>query len=32
VELAGFAKALLTGKPYEASRQEHNTINLANPS
>jgi general stress protein 26 len=31
VELAGFAKALLTGKPYEASRQEHDTINLVNP-
>lgn len=32
VELAGFAKALLTGKPYEASRVEHDTINLVNPS
>jgi general stress protein 26 len=28
VELAGFAKALLTGKPYEASREEHDTIDL----
>jgi general stress protein 26 len=28
VELAGFAKALLTGKPYEASREEHSKIDL----
>jgi general stress protein 26 len=28
LELAGFAKALLTGKPYEASRKDHDTIDL----
>jgi general stress protein 26 len=28
VELAGFAKALLTGKPYETARDEHDTIDL----
>jgi general stress protein 26 len=28
VELAGFAKALLTGKPYEASRDEHDKLDL----
>ncbi|HYX33314.1 MAG TPA: pyridoxamine 5'-phosphate oxidase family protein [Oligoflexus sp.] len=28
VEVAGFAKALLTGKPYEHSREEHDTIDL----
>lgn len=28
VELAGFAKALLTGKPYEPSREAHDSIDL----
>lgn len=28
VELAGFAKALITGKPYESSRDEHDTLDL----
>jgi len=28
VEVAGFAKALLTGKPYDASHAEHDTIDL----